>query len=163
MRRHTSCALVTGVQTCALPIAEERPPAQTFIPMHWGSQFMHGLGVNALMPSAFDRMSKQPELKHAAVKVERVELPWRMTIMRTCNDLHLLQDIRALLKHFEYATCGMFGREPGIVILRAAHGEVPDEKLITELDHMLGMAADIPMLNYNDTKRGISKRIIDRK
>src|SRR3546814_11669098 len=89
MRRHTSCALVTGVQTCALPIAEEMPPAQTFIPMHWGSHFMHGLGVNALMPSAFDRMSKQPELKHAAVKVEREELLWRTTIMSTCNDLHL--------------------------------------------------------------------------
>lgn len=148
-----------GLVLRAMP-CEEVPPAQTFIPMHWGSQFMHGLGVNALMPSAFDRISKQPELKHAAVKVEKVELPWRMTIMRSCNDLHLLQDVRALLKHFEYATCGMFGREPGIVILRAAHGEAPDEKLITELDHMLGMTADIPMLNYNDTKRGISKRIM---
>ena len=143
----------------AMP-SEEVPPAQTFIPMHWGSQFMHGLGVNALMPSAYDRLSKQPELKHAAVKVEKVELPWRMTIMRTCSDLHLLQDIRQLLNHFEYATCGMFGRDPSIVFLRAAHDQAPDEKLINQLDHLLGMTADIPMLNYNDTRRGISKRIM---
>src|SRR3546814_2343063 len=26
-RRHTRCALVTGVQTCALPISVRRPPA----------------------------------------------------------------------------------------------------------------------------------------
>src|SRR3546814_474480 len=28
-RRHTRCALVTGVQTCALPICTIRPPART--------------------------------------------------------------------------------------------------------------------------------------
>ena len=49
--------------------------------MHWGSQFMNGLGVNALMPPNFDKTSKQPELKHTAVKIEKLELPWRMTIL----------------------------------------------------------------------------------
>ena len=58
-------------------------PSQTFIAMHWGSQFMHGLGVNALMPPTFDKTSKQPELKHTAIKIEKLELPWRMTVMRT--------------------------------------------------------------------------------
>jgi assimilatory nitrate reductase catalytic subunit len=143
----------------AMP-SDEILPTQTFVPMHWGSQFMHGMGVNALMPSAFDSMSKQPELKHAANKVEKIELPWRMTVMRACADLNLLQDIRQLLKHFEYATCGMFGREPGIVILRTAHPAAPDDKLIAELDALLGMTDDIPMLHYNDARRGISKRIM---
>src|SRR3546814_7343248 len=34
-RRHTSCALVTGVQTCALPISRQDPdtsPAAAFVP-----------------------------------------------------------------------------------------------------------------------------------
>ncbi|HZV97937.1 MAG TPA: molybdopterin-dependent oxidoreductase [Methylophilaceae bacterium] len=143
----------------ALP-SDEMMPAQTFIPMHWGSQFMNGLGANILMPSAFDKTSKQPELKHAAIKVEKLELPWRMTVMRTCHNLKLLNDIRGLLKHFEYATCGLFGREPGIVILRAAHTEAPDAELIAHLDALLGMTEGMPMLNYNDAKRGISKRIL---
>src|SRR5690606_18420547 len=39
--------------------SDEVQPAQTFIPMHWSSQFMNGLGVNALMPPAFDKTSKQ--------------------------------------------------------------------------------------------------------
>ena len=142
----------------AMP-SEEIMPAQTFVPMHWGSQFMQGLGVNALMPSAFDATSKQPELKHTAIKLEKIELPWRMTVMRAGN-VAMLQQLRSLLAHFEYATCGLFGREPGIVILRAAHTEAPDSKLIAELDALIGMTDDVPMLQYNDAKRGISKRIM---
>ena len=76
--------------------SDEVQPAQTFIAMHWGSQFMHGLGVNALMPPNFDKTSKQPELKHTAVKIEKLELPWRMTIMRRCQNLALLEQSRAL-------------------------------------------------------------------
>jgi assimilatory nitrate reductase catalytic subunit len=140
--------------------SEEMQPAQTFIPMHWGSQFMHGPGVNALMPSAFDRISHQPELKHAAIKVEKIDLPWRMTLMR-CGLRHdLLRNLRPLLKHFEYASCGLLGRDSGIVFLRAAHTMVPDDSLIAGLDHLLGMTENAPMLRYDDAKRGISKRVL---
>ncbi len=144
-------------------------PSQTFIAMHWGKQFMHGLGVNALMPPSFDKTSKQPELKHTAIKIEKLELPWRMTVMRTISDLGMLQEIRALLPHFEYASCGLFGREPangiGMLILRAAHidtpiSDKPEMDLITQIDTILGMTNDMPLLNYNDAKRGISKRIL---
>ncbi len=140
--------------------SEQMQPAQTFIPMHWGGQYMNGLGVNALMPSAFDKISRQPELKHAAVKLEKLDLPWRMTVMRSGLSLQLLEKVRPLLRHFEYASCGLFGRDPGIMILRAASSAAPDENLITELDRLLGMTDDMPMLRYNDAKRGISKRIL---
>src|SRR3546814_18354417 len=35
-RRHTSCALVTGVQTCALPIFCEGPLSQSLALARWG-------------------------------------------------------------------------------------------------------------------------------
>ncbi len=140
--------------------SEEMMAAQTFIPMHWGGQYMNGLGVNALMPSAYDQRSKQPELKHAAVKLEKLELPWRMTVMRAGASLHLLQMIRPLLKQFEYATCGLYGRDPGIMMLRVAHPQAPDAVLIEQIDTLLDMTDDIPMLHYKDAKRGISKRIL---
>ncbi len=145
--------------------SDEVQPAQTFIAMHWGSQFMHGLGVNALMPPNFDKTSKQPELKHTAIKIEKLELPWRMTVMRTCQDLTLLTEVRSLLKDFSYASCGLFGRESasnqaGMLILRAAHETAPDLVLIEKIDTILGMTEDSPCLNYNDAKRGISKRIL---
>jgi assimilatory nitrate reductase catalytic subunit len=144
-------------------------PSQTFIAMHWGSQFMHGLGVNALMPPDFDEFSKQPELKHTAIKIEKLELPWRMTVMRTVRNLDMLQEVRALLPNFEYASCGLSGRESdhgiGMLILRAAHTDTPmsdnpEMDLITQIDTILGMTNDMPLLNYNDVKRGISKRIL---
>ena len=145
--------------------SEEVQPAQTFIPMHWGKQFMHGLGVNALMPATFDKLSKQPELKHTAIKLEKLELPWHMTVMRACNDLTQLQAIRALLVDFEYASCGLFGRESaenklGMLILRAAHKEAPNQTIVDKIDAILGMEDGMPLLNYNDAKRGISKRIL---
>ena len=138
----------------------EVKPAETFIPMHWGSQFMNGLGVNALMPPSFDKTSKQPELKHTAIKIEKLDLPWQMTMMRTCQNLSLITHIRQLLKHFDYATCGLYGRDNGMVVLRASHQETPNQALITELDTLLGMVEGAPMLNYDDAKRGISKRIL---
>ncbi len=153
-------SLVLPAQT-----SDEVKPAQTFIAMHWGSQFMQGLGVNALMPPNFDKTSKQPELKHTAIKLTKLELPWRMTILRSCQDLTLLTQVRALMAQFTYASCGLFGRETtsskaGLLILRAAHETAPDEALIAEIDAILGMTEDSPCLNYNDAKRGISKRIL---
>ena len=140
--------------------SEEVNPAETFIPMHWGSQFMSGLGVNALMPPTFDKTSKQPELKHTAIKIEKLDLPWQMTVMRACSNLNLIENIRALLKHFDYATCGLYGRDHGMVVLRASHHSAPDAAIIQRLDQMLGMVEDAPMLNYDDAKRGIHKRIL---
>jgi assimilatory nitrate reductase catalytic subunit len=145
--------------------SEEVAPAQMFIPMHWGGKFMQGIGVNALMPEAFDPISKQPELKHTAVNIEKLDLPWHMTIMRTCNDLNLLEQVRELMQHFQYATCGLFGRESeinksGMLILRAAHDTPADHTLITQIDTLLGMIDGMPILKYNDAKRDISKRIL---
>ena len=145
-------------------MSDEMQPSQTFIAMHWGSQFMHGLGVNALMPASYDKTSKQPELKHTAIKIEKLALPWRMTAMRTIKNLEALQKIRQLLTNFEYASCGLFGRgtphHAGMLILRAAHTHAPDDGLIATIDEILNMTGDMPLLNYHDAKRGVSKRIL---
>ena len=153
-----------GSLTLPAQSSSEVQPSQTFIPMHWGSQFMNGLGVNVLMPSAVDATSKQPELKHTAIKIEKLELPWHMSVMRRIKNLETLQEIRCLLSNFDYASCGLFGRanecSTGMLILRAAHKEAPANLLISEIDRLLSMTDDMPLLNYNDLKRGISKRIL---
>jgi len=153
-----------GSLVLAAQLSDEVQASQTFIAMHWGSQFMHGLGVNALMPPTFDKTSKQPELKHTAIKIEKLELPWRMTVMRTIQNLDMLEKVRGLLVNFDYATCGLFGRQnehhAGMLILRAAHTDAPDNALIAQIDQILTMTDDMPLLNYQDAKRGISKRIL---
>ncbi|MDI1360700.1 nitrate reductase [Methylotenera sp.] len=153
-----------GSLVLAAQLSDEVQASQTFIAMHWGSQFMHGLGVNALMPPTFDKISKQPELKHTAIKIEKLELPWRMTVMRTIQNLDMLEKVRGLLANFDYATCGLFGRKTdhhvGMLILRAAHTQAPTSALIEQIDQILEMTDDMPLLNYQDAKRGISKRIL---
>lgn len=149
-----------GELNIRIQVSDEVKPAQTFLPMHWGRQFMNGLGANALMPADVDKTSKQPELKHATIKVEKLDLPWQMTVMRSCNDLGLISKIRQLLHHFDYATCGLYGRENGIVVLRASHNKSPNADIIAKIDSLLGMVEGAPMLNYDDSKRDISKRIL---
>ncbi|MFM9912455.1 MAG: molybdopterin-dependent oxidoreductase [Methylophilaceae bacterium] len=140
--------------------SDELFPTQTFMPMHWGSQNMRGLGSNALTTGAFDPVSKQPELKHAAIKVEKLDLPWRLVVMRRGGDaLALLNALQPMLNAFDYASCGLYGRDDGMVILRAANNEAAPQALIQQLDALLGMNDDIPCMTYSDPKRGISKRV----
>ena len=52
-------------------------PATPSSPCIGGARFVGGLGANALTIPAIDPHSKQPELKHAAVRVEPFAVRWR--------------------------------------------------------------------------------------
>jgi assimilatory nitrate reductase catalytic subunit len=57
------------------------PPAQAFVAMHWGEEFLggaNGPGVNTLTTTANCPQSRQPELKHAAVRAEAAGLAWQL-------------------------------------------------------------------------------------
>lgn len=145
---------------------EEIRPGQTFLPMHWGGQFMNSGGTNVLTLSAFDPVSKQPELKHAALQVEKLDLPWQMVVMRSTQGvdgpgkpLTLMAQARTLLGRFSYATLGLFGRDDPAVILRVAHGQAAPESLIEEIDHLFSFDEN-SSLTYLDARRGISKRVM---
>lgn len=149
-------ALVAQVQS-----SEGVMPTQTFFPMHWGSQQMSGAGINALTVPAYDPVSKQPELKHAVIRVEKLELPWRMAMMRRGHDaLAMMHALQPYLSRFDYASCGLFGRDEDIVVLRAAHQSAPEAALVDALDTLLNLTEDTPCLSYRDPRRGISKRIV---
>jgi|TARA_B110000259_G_scaffold8447_1_gene9291 assimilatory nitrate reductase catalytic subunit len=47
-----------------------------------------------------------------------------------------------------------------MVVLRASHTEQPNTEVIAQLDGLLGMVEGAPMLNYDDAKRSVSKRIL---
>jgi assimilatory nitrate reductase catalytic subunit len=66
--------------------------------MHWGSRFASGSGINVLTTGAFDPVSKQPELKHAAVQVTRLAMARQMTAMRAVDDpLALMRQLAPFL------------------------------------------------------------------
>jgi assimilatory nitrate reductase catalytic subunit len=129
--------------------------------MHWGAQFMSSGGANNLMPSAFDPVSKQPELKHAAIRVEKLNLPWQLVVMRVAGDAATdwLTRVQPLLREFTYAAAGMFGRDLPSIILRARHETAPALELIARLDALLEFDHE-SSLTYADSRRGISKRVM---
>lgn len=140
-------------------------PGQAFVAMHWGRRSLSHAGVNGLTTALYDPHSKQPELKHAAVRIEAAALPWRLIAMRSAGDsnkaLERVLEWRArlepLLGDFAFATLALDGRERPLVVLRvAASMPLPDERL-SVLARLLDLdAADC--LDYRDPARGIVKR-----
>ncbi len=135
-----------------------------FVPMHWGSQFMAGAGVNALTSSAVDPFSRQPELKHAAVSVERFVPGWRAIYLRHCVDADaaaaLAADIAPLLAQVAFASSTLAGRGAPLVRLELAHTAWPDRALIGRLDELFGLANEAELMLYRDARRGVEKRAL---
>ncbi|WP_296752729.1 nitrate reductase [Thiobacillus sp.] len=134
-------------------------PGQCFLPMHWGARFMAGRGINALTLPLFDAVSKQPELKHAAVQVTRAELPWRMAVLAVGDGTLLLDAVQPLLRACDYAAAGLAGRERDVLTLRLAHTQALPEPLLAALDAALGLDDPLAVMHYQDSPRGISKRV----
>ena len=147
--------------------------SQAFIAMHWGEEYLSGLsstgeplaGVNALTTSAYCPSSKQPELKHAAVKILKAELPWQLMAMAWLPEGNALQarnELKALMARFPFTSCVPFSnnvplaehdRERTGVLFRAASHDPPPNALLEELEHVLGLdSADV--LRYADRKKG---------
>jgi assimilatory nitrate reductase catalytic subunit len=148
-----------GEVVVAVEASESVRPGQCFLPMHWGARFMGGLGVNALTLPLFDAVSKQPELKHAAVQVAKADLPWRMGALAVGDGARLLDAVQPLLRACDYAAAGLAGREHDVLTLRLAHTQPLPESLLAELDAALGLDDPLAVMHYQDSPRGISKRV----
>jgi assimilatory nitrate reductase catalytic subunit len=170
--------------------SSELEPQQAFMAMHWGAGFISGrdhqnnalAGVNAITTSAFCPSSKQPELKHAAVKILKAELPWKLLAMAWLPSeqaLTILQSLRQQMGHFEFASCVPFAEElqpvstespissPSTVprqgvLFRAASSEAPDLRFVQTLEALLQMDSGSG-LRYVDPKRSHLRSIqLDR-
>ena len=139
-----------------LQISDEVQSGTVFAAMHWNAQFLNSSGVNEACSDAVDKRSFQPELKHAAVRVEQAALPWRMLAARRGDILALQAAVQPLLKECSYAAISL---EQDLLILRAAHANAqPDwiERLLATLDLRIGSDT----LEFRDSQRGIAKRVV---
>ncbi|MGH8355489.1 MAG: molybdopterin oxidoreductase family protein, partial [Pseudomonas sp.] len=114
-------------------------PGQAFLPMHWGDRFLKGLGCNVLTLPAFDPLSKQPELKHAGIEVQKVELPWQLFALVEGEVQSRFEALRPLCEDFAYASLGLAGRERPALLIRAAASEAPAPELLAQIDRLLGL------------------------
>lgn len=142
-------------------------PQQAHIAMHWGEEFVSGeglrgeplAGVNALTQPAYCPKSKQPELKHCAVKVLKAELPWRLLAMAWLPPGQVAavrQALRERMPRFAFAACVPFGHGRTGVLLRAAASEPADRTLLDEIEALLQLHEDGSRrpLRYEDRRRG---------
>ena len=157
-----------------LPVqaSDEIGMSQAFIAMHWGSEYLSGRsstgerlgGVNAITTSAYCPSSKQPELKHAAVKILKAELPWTLLALAWLpeDQAHIARaSLQKLMGQFEFATCVPFGREDSGstdaaergILLRAAATYAPDAAVLTQIEALLDLNSS-DTLRYEDKKRG---------
>jgi len=149
--------------------SEQVAPNQAFLAMHWGSEYLGGssstgeplAGVNALTLSAFCPSSRQPELKHTAVKILKAELPWTLLAMAWLPPEAALQAreaLKPLMQGFPFAACVPFGRERTGVLLRAAGHQPGADDALARIEAVLGLHGS-EVLRYADRHKGQRRAI----
>jgi assimilatory nitrate reductase catalytic subunit len=153
----------------------EIAPGQAFIAMHWGSDWLGGqsaagrslAGVNALTTQVRCPVSQQPALKHTAVKILKVDLPWQLCAMAWFPEDEALRArtaLAALMDAFAFASCTLFAApstsdadadapaRTGVCLTAAGHYAAPDA-LLERIEALLGLASE-GTLRYADRRRG---------
>jgi assimilatory nitrate reductase catalytic subunit len=147
--------------------------SQAFIAMHWGEEFLSGqgaqgqrlAGVNALTAPAFCPTSKQPELKHCAVKILKAELPWTLLAVAWLpagEVLNARAQAQALMAEFSFASGVLFAGQASLsegasartgLLFRAAHHEPVAAQVLDRLEQIFGLQG-AAVLRYADAKKG---------
>jgi assimilatory nitrate reductase catalytic subunit len=147
-------------------------PGRVFAPMHWGDEYVSGTagnhaaqGINGVTSPVLDPLSKQAELKHAAIKILKAELPWRWTVFAWLPEASALarqRELRRFLAMFPYASCIPFGDDhrTGLTWRAAAYEPAP-QHLIEQVESAFGLlprAANV--MSLSDARRGTGRRLL---
>jgi assimilatory nitrate reductase catalytic subunit len=162
-----------GTQMMAAQAGEDMRSGQVFIAMHWGQEYLSGrsgagagteatCGVNALTLATFDPSSKQPEIKNAAVKILKADLPWRFLVFGWVDEgraLQLQARLRPYMRRFAFSTLTLFGRERVGVLMRCADDYAGAPALVGEIETLFGIKG-ANVLRYDDTRRGNARHLL---
>ena len=147
--------------------------SHAFMAMHWGEEYLSGrassghhlAGVNALTTGVFCPDSRQPELKHTAIKILKAELPWSLLALAWLPPEEVLrvhQALQRLMPSFAFASCVPFAnnvpagapeRARTGVLLRAAGHQAASHTLLDRIEAMLGLDG-AQVLRYADKNKG---------
>jgi len=152
-----------GTLVLPLRLSDDLTPGTVFAAMHWNGQFLGSGGINEVCNAAVDRRSLQPELKHSAIRIEKMALNWRVRAAVEVDGQADAIDRRATLQPM-LAACG-FGAlglrgdaHRTVLTLSAAMAE-PDQAWLRALGEALEMIAAPDVLEYRDRQRGIYKSV----
>jgi assimilatory nitrate reductase catalytic subunit len=125
-------SLVTKIRA-----SDDMRPGDAFIAMHWGGRFMGGVGINALTLPAIDPHSKQPELKHAAVRIESFAARWRGAFAATATP-QLQRAAAVWLARFDYAAMVLVEAPEILLRLELATAAEPAAEALAALEGIFG-------------------------
>ncbi len=126
------------LKACA---SEDMRPGDAFVAMHWNGRFMSGVGTNALTLPAIDPYSKQPELKHAAVRIEAFAARWRGAFTAPATP-DLQRAASQWLARFDYAALSLAEGPEILLRLDLATAADPDSKALAALEDLFGAPPD---------------------
>ncbi len=155
-RRGDFAALVTA--------SPDLRSGHAFLPMHWGGAFVRGgddTGVNAVSIPALDPISRQPELKHAAVRVEALPVRWQLVAWARLP----LDRLESARREWLEACDGLAlawavptaGAHP-VLKLRAFALQAPQAAWLARFDALLGLH-DARTMAYDDRGTGQGRRL----
>jgi assimilatory nitrate reductase catalytic subunit len=153
-----------GALNIRLAVSDDVRSAHCYLPMHWGRMSLSGAGshgINALTVSTFDPISKQPELKHAAVRVERANLPWQLVAFayaESRDPVALCDDLREVAAEMAFASTTLIGAERPGVLLRLAAAVAPEKNTLERIDRVLALTG-LATLAYDDARKNLSRRV----
>ncbi|VVE71824.1 nitrate reductase [Pandoraea captiosa] len=149
-----------GERVLMLAVSDDVASGTVFVPMHWSGQFLGGGGVNDTTTGVVDPYSKQPELKHAAVRVDPLTLPWRVAAVRRGDALRLHAAVQPLLAERRFAAVRLEGDDRLVV---TAADDQPDTEWLERLHTALALPRDASLLEYRDARRAMTKRVAWRE
>jgi len=153
-----------GELVLPLELSDEVGSGTVFAAMHWSGQHLSSGGINEVSQPAVDARSRQPELKHAAVRVEKAQFCWHLLAARRGEVLAMREAVQPLLRECGYAGLSLqsdAAASGGVawLVLRAAAPAAMPVAWLAALDAALALAAGADTLEYRDARRGLLKRV----
>ncbi|GAA4325116.1 nitrate reductase [Pigmentiphaga soli] len=153
-----------GELVLPLNTTDDVPSGTVFAAMHWNGRFLNSGGINEVSNAAVDARSFQPELKHAAVRVDKAdELAWQAWAAIAADGqegaLALRTRLQPLLAACGYAALSLHGTQARpVVALRAACAEA-DDAWLAALADAAGLLPGPDVLDYRDRRRAVTKAV----
>ena len=153
-----------GELVLPLELSDEMGSGTVFAAMHWNGQFLSCGGINEVSLPAVDARSRQPELKHAAVRVERADFGWHLLAARRGDALAMRAAVQPLLTQCGYAALSLQAEAnayDGVawLVVRAASASAFPQPWLAALESALALRTGPDTLEYRDARRGLLRRV----
>lgn len=127
-----------------------------FFPMHWGAMTAKAGMANTLTGPYIDPISKEPEMKHAAVEAGLFKTAWRGTVLMSGSNTDAG---RRLMEKVPYGVVSCIGMESPATLVEIAGNAETGSINLEMLDSSLGLGPALETVVYSDRGKGVFKRV----